>query len=111
MAFIPKARALPASQYPLVFIKVSTGIGCGIIGASGELHDGADGAAGDIGHIRVPDSDHVVCRCGNVGCLEAVASASAMIRALQDPIPDFSIPPGDFTDEELQKLVKQHPAG
>ena len=100
-----EARALPASQYPLVFIKVSTGIGCGIIGASGELHDGADGAAGDIGHIRVPDSDHVVCRCGNVGCLEAVASASAMIRALQDPIPDFSIPPGDFTDEELQKLV------
>jgi hypothetical protein len=29
-------------------------IGCGIIGASGELHDGADGAAGDIGHVRVP---------------------------------------------------------
>ena len=100
-----EARALPASQYPLVFIKVSTGIGCGIIGASGELHDGADGAAGDIGHIRVPDSDHVVCRCGNVGCLEAVASASAMIRALQDPIADFSIPPADFTDEELQQLV------
>ena len=100
-----EARALPPSQYPLVFIKVSTGIGCGIIGASGELHDGADGAAGDIGHIRVPDSDHVVCRCGNVGCLESVASASAMIRALQDPLPDFSIPPGDFTDEELQKLV------
>ena len=102
-----EARALPASQYPLVFIKVSTGIGCGIIGASGELHDGADGAAGDIGHIRVPDSDHVICRCGNVGCLEAVASASAMIRALQDPTPDFSIPPGDFTDAELDALVKQ----
>ena len=102
-----EARALTPSQYPLVFIKVSTGIGCGIIGASGELHDGADGAAGDIGHIRVPDSDHVVCRCGNVGCLEAVASASAMIRALQDPTPDFSLPPGDFTDEELHALVKQ----
>ena len=102
-----EARALTPRQYPLVFIKVSTGIGCGIIGASGELHDGADGAAGDIGHIRVPDSDHVVCRCGNVGCLEAVASASAMIRALQDPTPDFSIPPGDFTDAELDALVKQ----
>ena len=102
-----EARALPPSQYPLVFIKVSTGIGCGIIGASGELHHGAEGAAGDIGHIRVPDSDHVVCRCGNVGCLEAVASASAMIRALHDPNPDFSIPPGDFTDKELDELVKQ----
>jgi predicted NBD/HSP70 family sugar kinase len=101
-----EARALPPSQYPLVFIKVSTGIGCGIIGASGELHDGADGAAGDIGHIRVPNSDHVLCRCGNLGCLEAVASASAMIRALQDPTPDLSIPPGDFTDVELDALVK-----
>jgi len=101
-----EARALPPSQYPLVFIKVSTGIGCGIIDAAGELHYGAEGAAGDIGHIRVPDSDHIVCRCGNVGCLEAVASASAMVRALQDPMPDFSIPPGDFTDEELNELVK-----
>lgn len=102
-----EARALPPSQYPLVFIKVSTGIGCGIIGASGELHDGANGAAGDIGHIRVPDSDHVACRCGNVGCLEAVASASAMVRALHDSTPDFSIPPGDFTDEQLEALVQQ----
>ena len=101
-----EARALTPSQYPLVFIKVSTGIGCGITGAE-ELHDGADGAAGDIGHIRVPDSDHVVCRCGNVGCLEEVASASAMIRALQDPTPDLSTPPGDFSDEELHALVKQ----
>lgn len=102
-----EARALPATQYPLVFIKISTGIGCGIISASGELHYGADGAAGDIGHIRVPDSDHVACRCGNVGCLEAVTSAAAMIRALHDPTADLSIPPGDFTDQELHSLVAQ----
>ena len=106
-----EARALPASQYPLVFIKVSTGIGCGIIGASGELHDGADGAAGDIGHIRVPDSDHVVCRCGNVGCLEAVASASAMIRALQDPYRTSPYRPVTSPMKNCEALVKQHPAG
>ena len=105
MMALGEARALPMTQYPLVFIKVSTGIGSGIISASGELHYGADGAAGDIGHIRVPDSDHIACRCGNRGCLEAVASASSMIRALRDPDTDLATPPGEFTTAELQALV------
>ena len=35
--------------------------------AGGRVHRGADGAAGDIGHIHVADHDDVICRCGNVG--------------------------------------------
>lgn len=105
MMALGEARALPMTQYPMVFIKVSTGIGSGIISAAGDLHYGADGAAGDIGHIQVPDSDHVACRCGNRGCLEAVASASSMIRALRDPDADLGTPPGEFTTAELQALV------
>ncbi|WP_083949834.1 ROK family protein [Herbidospora yilanensis] len=65
----------------LVFVKIGTGIGCGII-SERRLHRGAQGAAGDIGHIRVTASDEVVCRCGNSGCLEAVASGAAIANQL-----------------------------
>ncbi|GAB3484893.1 ROK family transcriptional regulator [Nocardiopsis coralliicola] len=65
----------------LLFVKVGTGIGCGII-AGGRLHRGAQGCAGDIGHIRVPGADDVPCRCGNTGCLEAVAGGAALAARL-----------------------------
>jgi len=78
-----EARSRPASQSPLLFVKVSTGIGCGVVTSEGILHRGADGAAGDIGHIRVAGRENVICRCGNIGCVEAVASASALVRTLQ----------------------------
>ena len=67
----------------LLFVKIGTGIGSGIV-ADGRVHRGADGAAGDIGHIHVPDHDDVVCRCGNVGCLEAVAGGGAMATRLAE---------------------------
>jgi predicted NBD/HSP70 family sugar kinase len=65
----------------LLLVKVGTGIGCGIV-AGGEIHHGARGAAGDIGHIRATASEDVVCRCGNVGCLEAVAGGQALAGRL-----------------------------
>ncbi len=61
-----------------LFVKVGTGIGCGIV-CHGQMYRGADGCAGDIGHIQV-DGHPVICRCGNVGCLEAVAAAPAWVR-------------------------------
>jgi predicted NBD/HSP70 family sugar kinase len=66
----------------LLFIKVGTGIGCGIV-ASGRIQRGAQGAAGDIGHIRVAGYDDAVCVCGNTGCVEAVAGGGAMARRLR----------------------------
>jgi len=77
-----EARALPADQAPLLFVKVGTGIGGGLITGAGELHHGADGAAGDIGHVRVRGGPDIRCVCGNVGCIEALASASAIARRL-----------------------------
>ena len=65
----------------LLLIKVGTGIGCGIV-ADGHIHRGAHGAAGDIGHIRATSSEDVVCRCGNIGCLEAVAGGQALAQRL-----------------------------
>lgn len=77
-----EARALPADQAPLLYVKVGTGIGGGLITGAGELHHGADGAAGDIGHVRVRGGPDVRCVCGNVGCIEALASAGAVARRL-----------------------------
>ena len=67
----------------LLFVKVGTGIGCGVI-TDGRIHRGAQGAAGDIGHIHVPDHDDVICRCGNLGCLEAIAGGGAMATKLTE---------------------------
>ncbi|MFK4089112.1 ROK family protein [Kribbella sp. NPDC020789] len=64
----------------LLFVKVATGIGAGVI-SGGRLHRGAQGAAGDIGHIQTPGHTEL-CRCGNTGCLEAVASAAAIATRL-----------------------------
>ncbi|MFJ4171741.1 ROK family protein [Paenarthrobacter sp. NPDC089714] len=62
----------------LIYCKIGSGIGAGLL-SQGRIHRGANGAAGDIGHVRVPDSD-ALCRCGKVGCLEAVAGGWALIR-------------------------------
>jgi predicted NBD/HSP70 family sugar kinase len=77
-----EARALPSDQCPLLLIKVGTGIGGGLVTADGQLHHGTDGAAGDIGHVQVPGSVEVTCHCGNIGCVEAIASVRAISRRL-----------------------------
>jgi predicted NBD/HSP70 family sugar kinase len=65
----------------LLFVKAATGIGCGIV-AERRIYRGAQGAAGDIGHIRIAGHDDVVCECGNTGCLEAVAGGRGLARQL-----------------------------
>ena len=61
-----------------LFVKIGTGIGCGIH-LAGSVYRGIDGCAGDIGHIQV-DAAGPVCSCGNAGCLEAIFSGSALAR-------------------------------
>ena len=89
----------------LLFVKIGTGIGSGIV-AGGHVHRGADGAAGDIGHIHVRDHDDVVCRCGNVGCLEAVAGG----RALANRLHELGLPTRSSRDVVHQVLAGQHDA-
>jgi glucokinase-like ROK family protein len=62
-----------------IFVKIGTGIGAGLI-SDGHLHRGAQGAAGDIGHVRVGEATNEICRCGKVGCLEALAGGQAIAR-------------------------------
>ena len=69
------------SVQDVLVVKVGTGIGCGVI-VEGRVYRGAQGSAGDIGHIYVaqPDGRTVVCRCGNENCLEAIAGGGALLR-------------------------------
>jgi predicted NBD/HSP70 family sugar kinase len=65
----------------LLYVKIGTGIGCGIV-VDGQVYRGAQGSAGDIGHISVPPprGEAVLCRCGNENCLEAIAGGGALLR-------------------------------
>lgn len=67
----------------MVFVKVATGVGAGLI-CHGELLRGSHGRAGDIGHIRAITPSEVICTCGNRGCVGALASGSAVMRQLRD---------------------------
>jgi predicted NBD/HSP70 family sugar kinase len=66
----------------LLLLKISTGLGAGII-SGGVLQRGAVGAAGEFGHNKTPAAAGVPCRCGDTGCLEAIAGGWALVRALQ----------------------------
>ena len=66
-----------------VLVKVSTGIGAGVV-VDGSIFRGIDGGAGDIGHIRVPEGADALCRCGSYGCLAALASGGAVARKLAE---------------------------
>ena len=79
MALGELRAGIAQGERDMVYVKVGTGIGAGVISA-GRLHRGAQGAAGDIGHVPVLDDDGILCRCGNTGCLEAIAGGFALAR-------------------------------
>lgn len=73
-----RLQGLSAGNENFIVVKLGTGIGAGVI-AHGQVFRGADGAAGDIGHICV-DPDGPRCHCGNAGCLEVLAGAPGIVR-------------------------------
>jgi predicted NBD/HSP70 family sugar kinase len=82
---VAEHRLRHADVEHLLMVKAGTGIGTGLI-ASGRVHRGADGAAGDVGHIQVTVDDVETppqCRCGNAGCVEAYAGGWALVRDLR----------------------------
>ena len=86
----------------MIYITVSTGIGGGFV-LDGRLYGGACGAAAEVGHMTIlPHGPH--CNCGNRGCLEAVASGTAIARQgrelVQRGVPTL-----------IAELAAQHPDG
>lgn len=64
----------------LVFVKIGTGIGSGLV-LDGQLYYGQTGVTGELGHTTLDDQG-VICRCGNRGCLETLASTDVILRLL-----------------------------
>ncbi len=65
----------------LIYIKVATGVGAGLV-VDGRLFHGVGGTAGEIGHATI-DEQGPICRCGNRGCLETLAAAPAIVDLLR----------------------------
>ncbi|MFI6479837.1 ROK family transcriptional regulator [Nonomuraea sp. NPDC050663] len=80
----------------LLLVKVSTGIGAGIV-LDGTIYRGVDEAAGNIGHVRLRDTDDRVCTCGSRGCVASLASGFALA--------------GDLGLESSRAVVRQVHAG
>lgn len=99
-----EARAVDDFVGPLLYVKVGTGIGAGIVGIDGELMRGADGSAGEIAHLKVGNGD-LLCVCGNRGCLETVASLGALTRRMLGSEP--ATPAGKPGRDEFLKRVAQ----
>jgi predicted NBD/HSP70 family sugar kinase len=70
----------------VIYVKASAGIGAGFV-LGGRLFRGSTGRAGEIGHVPV-DPNGPLCRCGNRGCLETLASITQVITTMQPPHDD-----------------------
>ncbi len=66
----------------LIFVKMSTGIGSGLI-IDGRLYRGSQGSAGDIGHVQLDALKGLPCRCGHHDCVESFSSGWALIEKLK----------------------------
>lgn len=75
----------------VVYVKIGTGIGAGVVSRGG-LHRGAQGVAGDVGHIAVREQLGVPCRCGRTDCLEAVAGGAALVAQARGAAQDGTSP-------------------
>ncbi|MEU5860951.1 ROK family transcriptional regulator [Nonomuraea sp. NPDC047529] len=78
----------------LILVKVSTGIGTGIV-LDGQIYRGVEEAAGNIGHVRIRETDDRVCTCGSRGCVASLASGHALAADL-----------GQETSRDVVRLVQ-----
>jgi predicted NBD/HSP70 family sugar kinase len=72
-----------AATGDLLYVMIGHGLGAGLV-SGGRVHRGATGCAGAIGDVPVAGADNVICRCGKVGCLIAVAGAAALTRQARE---------------------------
>jgi predicted NBD/HSP70 family sugar kinase len=72
-------RTGPGLGGSFIVLKISRGLGCGIV-VDGAVFRGSAGFAGDLGHICADQHDATLCACGNRGCLEVLAAEPAILR-------------------------------
>src|SRR5581483_7695908 len=92
----------------MVYLTISTGIGGGVI-VDGQLMRGARGTAGELGHMTI-DWHGERCSCGNIGCLESIASGTAIARRARKAIAQgahFSAAPNDCIEQQQDEVDAQ----
>ncbi len=96
----------------IVCLTLGTGVGSGII-LNGELWRGIDGTAGEIGHTSVEPFGGVQCKCGNFGCLEVYASATAIVRMTREGLSHHpqsvlnAMPEVDLSAKEVSRAANE----
>ena len=84
-------------------VTLGTGVGGGMI-LDGELWRGSHGSGGEIGHTAVDPFSGLKCKCGNTGCLELFASATAIVRMAREKLylyPDSRLKSPKLTAEQV----------
>lgn len=90
----------------LAYVTVSTGIGAGII-INNEVYTGNSGWAGELGHIKVTEKPRI-CTCGARGCLQAVASGTAILKIFKETNEFQAMKEKDsISVEDISKMAKQ----
>ena len=87
----------------VVSVTLGTGVGGGVI-LEGELWRGAHGSAGEIGHTTVDPFSGLKCKCGNIGCMELFASATAIVRMTREDLPRFPRSPLNGQELDAEKV-------
>jgi len=93
--------------HDVISVTLGTGVGGGVI-LDGKLWRGAHGSAGEIGHTTVDPFSGLKCKCGNTGCLELFASATAIVRMTREGLAEF---PGSALKTDELSAVKVYEAG
>lgn len=113
MALAEREKGVADGERDFMVVKAGSGIGAGIV-VDGRIYRGAKGAAGDIGHIGI-DGVETLCRCGNRGCLEAVAGGKALTLLAEEAARSGSSPflashlaAGKIINPELLALGAAH---
>lgn len=96
-------ESLDAASVPLIYAHLSHGIGVGIVTNSGDLHVGADGIAGDVGHAQLPGYTGRRCRCGKSNCVGVFTNMASIITDLG--IAELS--PGMHADDDLVNELRR----
>lgn len=89
--------------HDVMSVTLGTGVGGGLI-LDGKLWRGSHGSAGEIGHTTVDPFSELKCKCGNIGCLELFASATAIVRMTRENLslfPGSRLKSDDLTAERV----------
>lgn len=88
----------------LLFVTLGTGVGGGIV-LNGKILNGVHSSGGEIGHIPISSSEHRLCGCGNINCLETFCSANGLVKTMKVVDPERAAVHPGFTAVDIFKWV------